>query len=124
MLERMRLSIQHLRLPLVRHKKFALSLTVLIITLILGLSSISFADDIVVGGEPYKKIEKILYDDDIAANSKEYFGWALPGTLTSVSEWKIMRITYTGADFVVEFADGDANYDNEWDNRATTVVYE
>ena len=82
------------------------------------------ADEVIVGGEPHKKTEKILYNDDIAANSKEYFGWALPGTATSASTWKIMRITYTGDDFVLEFADGNRSYDNEWDNRATTIVYE
>ncbi len=81
-------------------------------------------DDVIVGGEPYKKTEKILYDDDISSNSKEYFGWALPNTATSVSLWKIMRISYSGNDFTLEWADGNKNYDNEWDNRVTSVSYE
>ena len=70
-----------------------------------------------------KNIEKVLYDDDKTANNKEYFGWAKPGTATSAASWKIMRITYTGNDFVVEWAGGTQLYNSIWDNRATTVTY-
>jgi len=68
--------------------------------------------------------EKIEYDDDKTANDKEYFGWALPDTGTGTSRWKIMRITYSGNDFVVEWNNGDHEYNGEWDNRATTETYE
>ena len=68
-------------------------------------------------------IEKILYDDDKTVNDKEYFGWAKPNIATSAASWKIMRITYTGNDFVLEYADGNFLYDNVWDDRATTVTY-
>lgn len=47
-----------------------------------------------------------------------YRGWAVPGTATSVSSWRITRITETSGDFVMDFADGDNNFDNEWDERA------
>lgn len=67
-----------------------------------------------------KQTERIEYDDDIAANNKEYFGWALKGTLTSVARWKIMRITYTGTDYIIEWANAGA-YTAEWDNRAIEV---
>lgn len=96
-------------------KKLALS-----ILIIFCLVSPSFSQQEVI---VVKKAEKFEYDDDLTVNNKEYFGWALTDTLTSVSRWKIMRITYTGTDFVIEWADGDQIYDNEWDNRATTVSY-
>jgi len=67
-----------------------------------------------------KPIQKILYDD---ATTVEYFGWAAVGTATSAASWKIMRISYTGNDFVIEWAEGSASYTNIWDNRATTVTY-
>jgi len=66
--------------------------------------------------------QKLLYDNDISTNSIEYFGWAEPDAATSDAIWKIMRITYATADasddFTIEFADGDALYDNQWSNRA------
>ena len=91
--------------------------------LLVGICFAIHADEGTVegGGTPYA-IEKIEYDDDKSANNKEYFGWALPNTATSVTSWKIMRITYSGNDFTLEWADGDRNYDNEWDNR-TTLTY-
>lgn len=66
-----------------------------------------------------KKTEKIEYDDDKTANNKEYFGWAKIGSATSAAVWKIMRITYTGNDFVLDWADGNMLYDNSWDNRSS-----
>lgn len=84
-----------------------------------------FADDVIVGGEPHKKTEMIIYDDAIAATGFEYFGWALPGTDTGATTWKMMRITYVGNDFTLEWADGNKNYDNEWDDRvAPATAYE
>ena len=66
-----------------------------------------------------KSIEKVLYDDDKTANNKEYFGWAKPGSAEGSLVWKIMRITYTGNDFVLDWADGNQLYDNSWTNRAS-----
>lgn len=72
-------------------------------------------------------IQKVLYDNDVAGNSKEYFGWAAIGTATSVAKWKIMRITYATADatddFTIEWAGGAPTYVSEWDERAISVVY-
>ena len=71
--------------------------------------------------------QKILYDNDISGNSKEYFGWAALNSATSAAVWKIMRITYATAsasdDFTIEWAEGTPSYTNIWDNRATTVTY-
>lgn len=69
-----------------------------------------------------ENIEKIMYDDDKTANNKEYFGWAKTGSATSAAVWKMMRITYTGNDYTIEYADGNQLYDNIWDNR-TSLTY-
>ena len=63
--------------------------------------------------------EKIVYDDDKTANNKEYFGWAQLDSLEGSTVWKILRITYSGNDWTLEYADGNSNYDNSWTNRAS-----
>ena len=56
------------------------------------------------------------YDD--AGGGVAYHGWAAVGTATSTGSWRIRRITTTGSDVAIDWADGNANYDNVWDNRA------
>ena len=96
-------------------KKFIITLFLLLFT------TFVFAVEVVQIAP--KPIQKILYDDDKTVNNKEYFGWAAINTATSAASWKIMRITYVGNDFTIEWADGNALYDNIWNNRATTVTY-
>lgn len=48
-----------------------------------------------------------------------YLGNAVAGTATNSATWKIRRITETGDDAVIEYADGNAAFDNVWDNRAS-----
>ena len=62
----------------------------------------------------------VRYDD--VTGTTIYVGWAQPGTLTSVSEWKIVRKTVSGDDWVMEWADGNTLFDNEWDER-TSLSY-
>lgn len=70
-------------------------------------------------GEAYQRIqktnEKILVDD---AGTYVYVGYAILGSNTSTTAWKIKRIKTTN---VVEilYADGNAYYDNVWNNRAS-----
>ena len=59
--------------------------------------------------------------DDYTSATYTYICEASPGTLTSAASWRIQRIT--NATGRTEWADGDANFDNIADNRATTVVY-
>jgi len=54
---------------------------------------------------------------DDAGGGVTYVGKADPGTATSASGWQIQRITETGADISIEWADGDALYNNVWDDR-------
>lgn len=46
-----------------------------------------------------------------------YVGEAQPGTASSAAAWRIKRLTETGDDAVLEWADGNAGFDNIWDNR-------
>jgi hypothetical protein len=47
-----------------------------------------------------------------------YRGDALPGTATSAAAWRVQRLTQqSDGDMAIEFADGDDNFDNIWDNR-------
>lgn len=46
-----------------------------------------------------------------------YVGYANPGSATSAAVWKVIRIT--DATGVTEFADGNCNFDNVYDDRAT-----
>lgn len=62
---------------------------------------------------PYK-----LELDEVSA-SETYVGLADPGTATSDPNWQIKKITTTGPDVEITFADGDANFDNVWDDRAS-----
>lgn len=46
-----------------------------------------------------------------------YIGHATPGADESVAEWRIKRMT--NANLTILFADGDVNFDNVWDDRAS-----
>ena len=62
---------------------------------------------------PYK-----LELDEVSA-SVTYVGLADPGTATADPNWLIKKIITTGADVEIVYADGDANFDNVWDDRAS-----
>lgn len=47
-----------------------------------------------------------------------YVGKALPGATGSAASWKIFRVD-TSSGLVITHADGNANFDNVWDNRAS-----
>jgi hypothetical protein len=51
-----------------------------------------------------------------------YQGSADAGSVTSAAVWRITRATFVAnppnsEDIAIEFADGDSNFDNIWDNR-------
>jgi hypothetical protein len=58
------------------------------------------------------------YIDEISA-SLAYYGTAAPGSATSAAVWRIMRKDVAGTLTRYLFADGNANCDNIWDNRAS-----
>lgn len=54
---------------------------------------------------------------DEASATVTYVGEANPGTATSAASWRIKKID-TSSGTVVTWADGDASFDNIYDNRA------
>ena len=56
--------------------------------------------------------------DEVDATTT-YVGLAAPGVGTGSAVWQIRRLTSSGNDLTVEWADGNAEFDNVWDNRAS-----
>jgi hypothetical protein len=56
---------------------------------------------------------------DDAGAGVTYVGEAVPGSATGDPAWRVKRITETGPDVSITWADGDADFDNVWDSRAT-----
>ena len=56
---------------------------------------------------------------DTASATVKYIGWAVAGSAESGAVWRIMRMTTDAGDTTVEWADGDTDYDNVFDDRAT-----
>lgn len=47
-----------------------------------------------------------------------YIGETNFGTATSSPTWRIFRLVYSGTgSFTLEYADGNDNFDNVWDDR-------
>lgn len=58
-----------------------------------------------------------LRSDATSTANVVYVGYAAVGSASSSSVWRIVRYTITNGDVVGEFADGDVDFDNVWDNR-------
>ena len=58
---------------------------------------------------------------DFVGSSLVYRGWAVPGSATSAPSWRIRRTRFIGAegDVIHDWADGNASFDNIWDDRAS-----
>jgi len=60
--------------------------------------------------------------DFVDASDLIYIGEATPGTATSAASWRIQRVNTsdgTDSDIAIEWADGNANFDNVWDDHLT-----
>lgn len=55
---------------------------------------------------------------DEVSSTLMYVGKAQPGASTALPYWQIMRVDTT-AGVVTAFADGNTNFDNVWDDRAS-----
>jgi hypothetical protein len=60
---------------------------------------------------------------DDAGSGVTYQGWAEPGTATSTAAWRIRKITATGADYSIQWQDGNRNFDNKWTERISAANY-
>jgi hypothetical protein len=77
------------------------------------------------GAEGALIVEKIHFAervDDYTTSNVTYIGKAATGSLTSAAVWQIRKIDVTTG-MVLTWADGNALFDNKWDDRATLVVY-
>jgi hypothetical protein len=62
----------------------------------------------------------IKYDQDADPPTVAYLGKANPGTTTSQALWQIQKLTFSvDGDVSTQWADGDASFNNVWDNRAS-----
>ncbi len=60
--------------------------------------------------------------DFVDSSDLIYIGEATPGTATSAASWRIQRINTndgTNNDIAIQWADGNANFDNVWDDHLT-----
>lgn len=56
---------------------------------------------------------------DEVSKSLMYVGKAKIGSLQDSSVWQIQKITVTGSITLIQYADGDGNFDNVWNDRAS-----
>ena len=66
-----------------------------------------------------KEDRELITRVDSVSAALTYVGKALPGTATSVSLWRITEITVVGDETIILWADGNTDFDNEWDERAS-----
>lgn len=55
----------------------------------------------------------------VVPNTVTYAGYALPGSSPALAVWKIQKITETATTKLIEYADGNENMDNIWNDRAS-----
>lgn len=84
-----------------------------VLTLDYDTTAMDNADDL--------QIHYVAPDDNViideSGGTYTYFGFASPASATSAARWKIKRLTQ--ATNVFQLADGNDQYDNVWDNRAS-----
>lgn len=54
---------------------------------------------------------------DEASSTVTYIGKAQPGSAENAAVWQIKKITISGTETITTYADGDADYNNVWDDR-------
>lgn len=71
------------------------------------------ASDSVALGNQWKKLI------DQASSTVTYIGSAIPNSSVSSAVWQIKRITTSGTLTLIEYANGNLNFNNIWNNRAS-----
>lgn len=61
--------------------------------------------------------EQIIIDETTVGTT--YIGTAPIGAATSAASWQIIKLTEVNQITKTTYADGDDNYNNVWDNRAS-----
>lgn len=62
---------------------------------------------------------KLLIDD--ASDTISYIGYAAPNTAVTAAGWRIIKVLTTAGVTQYLSADGNHNFDNIWNNRASLV---
>ena len=80
-------------------------------------------NDLISFDSKYKAYRSVSPDlatrlDDTTTASVTYVGKAAIGTATSAASWQVQKIDETTG-LVITWADGDADFNNIWDNRAS-----
>ena len=65
------------------------------------------------------KIAALQTHIDEASATVTYVGKAATSALTSNAVWQIMKIEVSGSITTIKYADGNFEFDNIWDNRAS-----
>lgn len=65
--------------------------------------------------------EPLIVDESNA--NVVYRGFASPGANVAAAVWAIQKTSFNGDITTTQWADGNKNLDNIWNNRATTQVY-
>ena len=65
----------------------------------------------------YKGAKKIT-----TSGTTTYIASAAPGTAQATAKWQVKRISVSGADTLIEWADGNTNFDNSATDL-TTLTY-
>lgn len=58
---------------------------------------------------------------DDASSTVTYVGEAQTGTGESVAAWRIKKLTTTGTVLAIQWADGNQQFDNIWNDRASIL---
>ena len=82
-----------------------------------SLQAVKLAVDVDGGLTITPKDQASIIDE--ASATTTYFGYAPIGTATSSASWKVKRVVESGTTITTTWADGNNNYDNTWDNRAS-----
>lgn len=62
----------------------------------------------------------LMAQKSVTVGMVTYVGYASPGTLTSAAAWQVKKIdNSTAGTTIVTFSDGNANFDNIFDNYLT-----
>lgn len=72
-------------------------------------------------GQGFKSVKEVQEVEriDIADSSTIYVGTAAISSATSAAVWQVCKFTTTDSSVIPTYADGDDEYDNIWDNRAS-----
>ena len=60
-----------------------------------------------------------LVQIDQANSTTTYVGEAIAGSAVADAVWRIKKIVCANSDLTITWADGNTNFDNVWNNRAT-----